>query len=97
MSKTIQVSELYADASAALSIAKRQGPGKMRHINVKSLWLQEKALQSLLKYNKVRGEENPADGLTKHVKRELIEKYLATEGLKIREERADASLKLAGS
>ena len=43
----------------------------MRHINVKSLWLQEKALQSLLKYNKVRGEENPADGLTKHVKQDL--------------------------
>ena len=68
----------------------------MRRINVKSLWLQEKALQSLLKYNKVRGEENPADGLTKHVKRELIEKYLTTEGLKIKDERADASLKLAG-
>ena len=41
-------SRLYADASAALSIAKRQGAGKMRHINVKSLWLQEKALQALL-------------------------------------------------
>ena len=32
-------SSLYADASAALSIAKRQGAGKMRHINVKGLWL----------------------------------------------------------
>ena len=69
----------------------------MRHRNVKSLRLQEKALQSLLKYNKVRGEENPADGLTKHGKRELIERYLAAEGLKISEDRADASLKLAGS
>ena len=47
LSAVDQVSELYADASAALSIAKRQGAGKMRHINVKSLWLQEKALQSL--------------------------------------------------
>ena len=96
LSKVSQTSDLYADASAALSIAKRQGAGKMRHINVKSLWLQEKALQLLLKYHKVRGEDNPADGLTKHVKRELNEKYLATEGLKIREDRADASLKLAG-
>ena len=69
----------------------------MRHIKVKSLWLQEKALQSLLKYSKVRGEENPADGLTTHVKRELIEKYLKTEGLKIKDKRADASLKLAGT
>ena len=50
----------------------------------------------ILKYNKVRGEDNPADGLTKHVKRELIEKYLVTEGLTTRGDRADASLKLAG-
>ena len=37
-----KASTLYADASAGLSIAKRQGAGKMRHINVKSLWLQER-------------------------------------------------------
>ena len=36
-------STLFADASAALCIAKRQGAGKMRHISVKSLWLQEKS------------------------------------------------------
>ena len=36
LSKPEVTSRLYADASAALSIAKRQGAGKMRHINVKS-------------------------------------------------------------
>ena len=74
LSKDSQLSDLYADASAALSIAKRQGAGKMRHINVKGLWLQEKALQAVLKYNKVKGEDNPADGLTKHVRQELAQK-----------------------
>ena len=39
-----QASTLYADASAALSIAKRQRAGNMLHINVKILWLQEKEL-----------------------------------------------------
>ena len=34
-------SQLLVDAPAALSIANRQGPGKMRHINVNSLCLQE--------------------------------------------------------
>ena len=90
------VSHLWADASAALSIAKRQGAGKMRHINVKSLWLQEKAVQKALAYGKVKGEDNPSDGLTKHVKQELNEKYLNMERLDIRQDRADASLKLAG-
>ena len=68
----------------------------MRHINVKSLWLQEKTLQAVLKYNKVKGEDSPADGLTKHVKQELAQKYLTIEGLKIRGDRVDAILKLAG-
>ena len=95
-SKATQVSELYADASAALSIAKRQGAGKMRHINVKSLWLQEKAVQKILSYKKIAGEENPADGLTKHVKKEFKDKYLKITRLEVRQDRADASLRLAG-
>jgi len=96
LSKASETSNLYADASAALSIAKRQGAGKMRHINVKGLWLQEKALQAILKYNKIKGEDNPSDGLTKHVRQELAQKYLVVEGLVVRSDRADASLKLAG-
>ena len=53
LTKDGQASTLYADASAALSIAKRQGAGKMRHINVKSLWLQEKEVQKELIYAKI--------------------------------------------
>ena len=90
-------SKLWADASAALSIAQRQGAGKMRHINVKSLWLQEKALQRELSYTKVKGEDNPADGLTKDVRQELADKYARTTHVKLSADRADTSLKLAGS
>ena len=96
MSRPEQTSELFADASAAISMAKRQDAGKMRHINVKSLQLQAKTVQKVLRYCKIKGEDNPADGLTKHVKRELIERYLKTERLQIREDRADASLKITG-
>ena len=53
-------------------------------------------MQLILKYSKIGGEENPADGLTKHVKQELAQKYLTIESLKVRGDRADASLKLAG-
>ena len=86
LSKASQVSQLYADVSVGLSIAKRQGAGKMTHIHVKSPWLQEKAVQSMMMYNKVKGEDNPSDGLTKHVKKELIGKYLKTESLTIRQD-----------
>ena len=82
--KAEQSNELFADASAALSIAKRQGAGKMRHINVKSLWLQAKEVQKILRYRKIKGEGNPSDGLTKHVRRELLDKYLNIESLEIK-------------
>ena len=59
MSRAEATIQPFSDASAALSIATRQGAGKMRHINVKSLWLQAKAVQQVLKYCKVKGEENP--------------------------------------
>ena len=97
MSRPEDATELYADASAAPSIANRQGAGKMRHINVKSLWLQAKEVQQILKYRKIKGEENPSDGLTKHVRRELLDKYLNIESLEIKNDRADASLKLVGN
>ena len=96
LSQVGQVSQLFADASAALSIAKSQGAGKMGHINVKSLWLQEKSIQQVLAYNQGKGEDNPSDGLKKLVRKELIDKYLEIESLEIRQDRADASLKLAG-
>ena len=97
VSRPDQTSSLLADAPAALSTAKRQGAGKMRHINVKSLWLQDKAIQKILDYKKVKGEDNPADSLTKHVRQELLERYLQMESLKIEHSRAGASLELAGS
>ena len=86
---------LYADASAALSIAKRQGAGKMRHINVRTLWLQEKTVQKILEYQKIRGEDNPADGLAKHVRQELAQQYARAARTRLGLDRADIGLKLA--
>ena len=91
-----KASTLYSGASAALSIAKRQGAGKMRHINVKSLWLQEKELQKELSYEKIKGEDNPADGLTKHVRQELAEKYASAVSLRLSGDRAEGSSQLSG-
>ena len=33
---------IYADSSSALAIAKRKGAGKLRHIHISALWIQEK-------------------------------------------------------
>ena len=81
--------------SAALSIAKRQGAGKMRHINVRTLWLQEKEVQEILTYVKIKGEDNPADGLTKHVRQELAARYSKTLCMRLSDDRADTGLHIA--
>ena len=96
MAASKEASTIYADASAALGIAKRQGAGKLRHINVKTLWLQEKAVQEELNYRKIKGEQNPADGLTKHVRQELSQRYAISTSIKLGAGRASTSLKLAG-
>ena len=52
---------VYVDSSAALAFAKCKGTGKLRHINVSSLWVQECQDRKDLEYRKVQGTENPAD------------------------------------
>lgn len=69
----------------------------MCHINVKSLWLQEKEVQQELSYEKVRGEVNPSDGLTKHVRQELADRYAKVVNLKLSKDRGKRSLQLTGA
>ena len=58
---------LKSDASAAISIANRRGFGKVRHIEVCQLWLQDKVRRGDIKIVKVGTHENVADALTKYV------------------------------
>ena len=57
--------ELWQDSSAAKSIASRAGIGKIRHLDVRWLWLQHAVKMKLLTCLKIPGEENPSDILTK--------------------------------
>ena len=56
---------LHADSSAAKAIASRQGMGKIRHLEVRHLWLQQVVRDGKVVLRKVAGKENPADLLTK--------------------------------
>ena len=56
---------LLVDSSAAKSIASRTGLGKLRHLEIKFLWLQECVRRGKLVLSKVRGDINLADVFTK--------------------------------
>ena len=85
---------LYADSSAALAIAKRKGAGKLRHINVSALWIQDVQDRDGAEYIKILGTENPADLMTKYLARANIDKHMATMGQVFQDGRSDKGLEM---
>ena len=63
---------LCTDSSAAKSFSSRRGLGKMRHIDVKHLWLQDLVKKGEIRLAKVLGDQNPADLFTKYLDRARI-------------------------
>ena len=59
--------ELYTDSSSGLATLCRRGPGRMRHLHAKDLWLQEEIRQNNLQIHKIASLENFADLFTKQL------------------------------
>ncbi len=72
--------QVNTDSSAAKSIASRRGCGKVRHLEVRELWLQDRVAKGELKVKKVKGEDDIADILTKRVNRHLLDKRMESAG-----------------
>ena len=66
------------DSTAALAISRRVGLGKVRHIQVQYLWIQERHYEGSLNLSKVKGELNPSDMLTKGVPQEILSRHMRT-------------------
>ena len=85
---------VHVDSSAALGVAHRRGNGKLRHAKVGLLWIQEKVDEEEISMVKVRGEDNPADMMTKNLNSRKIDQFTAAIGQMVREGRAEASCEL---
>ena len=88
---------LYADSTAALGIAKRKGAGKLRHININTLWIQEAQDKDGVTFRKVLGTENPADLMTKYLARTTADLHMGKLSQEVREGRAEKGLAMQGS
>ena len=73
-----QSSMLYDDSSAALAIARRKGAGKLRHIHISALWIQDIQDREGTTFKKILGTTNPADLMTKDLAREKRDCLLYT-------------------
>ncbi len=87
--------KLHTDASATLGIVQRQGLGKLRHINVQYLWLQERVRNGEMSVKKVAGIDNPADLMTKHLAAHDMARHAESIGLETCTNRAETAPQLA--
>ena len=75
---------VWTDSSDAKSAASKRGLGKMKHIELKYLWVQEAVQRKRITMKKVLGTLNPADHLTKPQSKKEYEERLREVGGELR-------------
>ena len=66
MSPQLKMVRISTDSSVAKSFVATRGLGKMRHLEVNFLWLQETVQMGEMRVDKVSGATNIADSLTEY-------------------------------
>ena len=77
------VAEAWTDSSAAKSFVSRRGLGKMRHLELRDLWLQREVGDGKVVVKKVPGVKNPADAMTKFLSVHLLQDRLRRLSLRL--------------
>ena len=68
--------KILTDAAAAVGICRRRGLGKIRHLATADLWVQDRLKKKDFELERVPGVYNPADILTKHVDKALLQRQM---------------------
>ena len=58
--------DMYGDSTACKGALHWEGVGKMKHISVKQLWMQERIMNGQVTFSKISRERNSADAFTHH-------------------------------
>ena len=89
--------EVNTDSSAARGIAMRRGVGKVRHLEVRTLWLQDQVDRGIVMINKVCGQNNPADVCTKYLDGRRLQEFLEQLPLQVATGRHEIAPELQGT
>ena len=87
--------QIYVDSNAVIGVANRRGNGRLRHVRVGTLWIQEKVEEDELRIGKVAGERNPADLLTKNLCAAKMKQFVEMCGQRYESGKSEKSLELA--
>ena len=75
---------IMVDSSAAIQMARRSGLGRVRHMAVALLWLQDAVRRGDVEIAKCKGTENPSDIGTKYVPVAVLDAMLEMLGFEVR-------------
>ena len=76
--------DVASDSSAARGHVQRRGLGRMRHIQTRYLWIQERVGEGHIRVLCVAGKENDADMMTKALNGKEISRILGRLGFELR-------------
>ena len=65
MDPNVKIS-IQSDATAAIGMVRRLGLGKVRHLAVGDLWIQQRVRSGDIQISKIAGTANPSDSQTKN-------------------------------
>ena len=78
------VVKVGTDSSAAKSFVSRRGLGRMRHLEIRDLWLQKEVRDGNVEVSKIPGTKNPADLMTKILSTKEVVDRLEMMNLEVR-------------
>ncbi len=73
---------LWTDSSACKGTCGRSGLGKLKHLDVEDLWLQEAMKNKKVELSKIAGMYNMSDLLTKHLGGTTLDRHVTNLGLR---------------
>ena len=86
--------KIFVDSSAAIGVASRKGSGKLRHVRVGDLWIQELVEEEEVMLRKIQGSQNIADAFTKDLSQKTMNEHLHRMNTELRQGRAASGLQL---
>ena len=74
--------KVWSDSSSARQLCKKRGPGRVRHLDLRTLFLQDLVENKQLRVGPISGGRNPSDVLTKILGEAGLLKHFPVIGLK---------------
>ena len=73
---------MLSDSQSAVRTTAKRGPGRMRHLDIKELWLQAEVREGRIKIEHVPGDTNPADIFTKQLAHKKLAQLMELVGIR---------------